>query len=78
MKRETVFPHCSCIRPDSHHKYLNVTTSSDGETCDRCACYVIWKPLNSKRNSAGRESDDELRWKHSQKATFFQEYAVGL
>ena len=78
MERETVFPHCSCIRPDSHHKYLNVTTSSDGETCDRCACYVLWKPMSATVVRAGKDSDDDIRFKHSQKAFFFQEYKVCL
>lgn len=78
MEKETLFPHCTCRKIDLNHKYLKPTDSSNGETCDHCDYYVVWKPLNSKRNSAGRESDDELRWKHSQKATFFQEYAVGL
>ena len=78
MEKETVFPHCTCIKQSYQHKYLSVTTSSDGETCDKCSHYVVWKPLNSKFNSAGRESDDDLRWKHSQKAFFLQEYKVCL
>lgn len=73
-----VVPHCTCIRRDSNHKFLDVTKSSDGETCDNCACYVVWKPAGAYLLGDGNKKGSKEDLFKKEQANFFQtEYAIG-
>jgi len=74
-----VLPHCTCRKITPNHSVLSLTDSSNGETCDYCNHYVVWKPAGAYLLGDGRKLDTAQKeaFKAEQQAFFGQEYRVG-
>lgn len=76
-KKIKLKPFCQCVQLTSGTitPFGRETTTSDGETCDKCEHYVVWKNPERLLNRKNKTQKDI---KKQDDAFYLEEYTVGM